>query len=346
MGSSASPRTIKKSLLRPPRRCSRRGCASAVTTSRSVVTPARSTSMTSTRCTYTISPTGPLSRLAPGPRSPFVFTSHGLRQRSRSRRLAMRYVMSRADASVALSETEAAWQQRTYPHDSDRQRVIPNGIDEAVFAYSPPIERQRGEPWRLLYVGQLSRFKGVNYPPAGDRQARSEPVDRAESRLPRQHRGATATPEAARLGLTRVHFLGAMSPVQLAKLYARSHLFVLPSTGEALPSVISEALLVGRPVVATDVGAVKEQVGSYGRIVAPGDPSALAAAIGDVLGITSTSRAIDNRQQRRKSQILGHRHARRARAPLRRGRPQRPPRTAPRELLDAPSERRCPCCPG
>ena len=74
-----------------------------------------------------------------------------------------------------------------------------------------------------------------------------------------------------------------MSPVQLAKLYARSHLLVLPSTGEALPSVISEALLVGRPVVATDVGAVKEQVGSYGRIVAPGDSSALAAAIGDVL---------------------------------------------------------------
>ena len=44
-----------------------------------------------------------------------------------------------------------------------RQHVIPNGIDEAVFAYSPPVERQRGEPWRLLYVGQLSRFKGVDF---------------------------------------------------------------------------------------------------------------------------------------------------------------------------------------
>ena len=92
---------------------------------------------------------------------PLVFTSHSLRQRTWSRRFAMRYVMSRVDASGALSATEAAWQRRTYPHASFRQHVIPNGIDEAVFAYSPPVERQRGEPWRLLYVGQLSRFKGV-----------------------------------------------------------------------------------------------------------------------------------------------------------------------------------------
>jgi glycosyltransferase involved in cell wall biosynthesis len=214
---------------------------------------------------------------------PFVFTSHSLRQRSRSRRFAMRYVMSRADASVALSATEAAWQRRTYPHAVGRQRLIPNGIDHTVFAYSPPVERPSGEPWRLLYVGQLSRFKGVCYllraiarldPSVSIELSLAYHVDTEEQALRR---------EAARLGLTGVHFLGARSPAQLAGLYARSHLFVLPSTGEALPSVISEALLVGRPVVATDVGAVKEQVGSYGRIVAPRDASALAAAIGDVL---------------------------------------------------------------
>ena len=69
-GSLASPRNIKKSLQRPPRRCSQRGYASAVTTSRSVVTSGRSTSTTSTCCTYTISRTGPLRRLALGLTSP------------------------------------------------------------------------------------------------------------------------------------------------------------------------------------------------------------------------------------------------------------------------------------
>jgi glycosyltransferase involved in cell wall biosynthesis len=212
---------------------------------------------------------------------PLVFTSHWLRQRSRSRRLAMRYVMARVDASVALSQTEAAWQRRAYPHACPR--VIPNGIDDAVYTYSPPVEQQGGEPWRLLYVGQLSRFKGVNFllramamldPNLSVELNLAYQVDTEEQAL-RQ--------EAAQLGLTRVHFLGARSPIQLAELYARSHLLVLPSTAEALPSVISEALFVGRPVVATDVGAVKEQVGSFGRIVAPRNSSALAAAIGDVL---------------------------------------------------------------
>ena len=194
---------------------------------------------------------------------PFVFTSHWFRPRSWSRRLAMRYVMSRADASVVLSETEAGWQRRTYPRASAPIYVIPNGIDEAIFAYSPPVERQGGEPWRLLYVGQLSRFKGVKFLLQAiavlDQSLSVElslayHVDTDEQELRR---------EAARLGLTGVHFLGAKSRLQLAELYARSHLFVLPSTtGEALPSVISEALFVGRPVVATDVAAVKEQVGN------------------------------------------------------------------------------------
>jgi hypothetical protein len=60
---------------------------------------------------------------------------------------------------------------------------------------------------------------------------------------------------------------------------------VLPSiSGEALPSVISEALMSGRPVVGTDVGAVAEQVGAFGRVVAPGDHEALAGALAEVIG--------------------------------------------------------------
>src|SRR5438445_13492643 len=53
--------------------------------------------------------------------------------------------------------------------------------------------------------------------------------------------------------------------------------------GEALPSVVSEAMFVGRPVVGTTVGAVPEQVGDFGVVVAPGDPRALANAITGVL---------------------------------------------------------------
>jgi glycosyltransferase involved in cell wall biosynthesis len=60
---------------------------------------------------------------------------------------------------------------------------------------------------------------------------------------------------------------------------------VLPSLQEPFGTVLSEAMAVGTPVVATRVGGLPEVVedGVTGRLVAPGDPSALAEATLDVL---------------------------------------------------------------
>jgi glycosyltransferase involved in cell wall biosynthesis len=66
-------------------------------------------------------------------------------------------------------------------------------------------------------------------------------------------------------------------------LYQRADAFVLPSAGEALPSVVTEAMLCGTPVIATDVGGVREQLHGYGLCVPPGRPDELAAAITCVL---------------------------------------------------------------
>jgi glycosyltransferase involved in cell wall biosynthesis len=66
-------------------------------------------------------------------------------------------------------------------------------------------------------------------------------------------------------------------------MYQRADVFVLPSAGEALPSVVTEAMLCGTPVVATDVGGVREQLHGYGLCVQPGRPDELAAAIACVL---------------------------------------------------------------
>jgi len=60
---------------------------------------------------------------------------------------------------------------------------------------------------------------------------------------------------------------------------------VLPSRQEPFGTVLAEAMAVGTPVVATRVGGLAEVVddGVTGRLVEPGDPAALGAAILDVL---------------------------------------------------------------
>jgi glycosyltransferase involved in cell wall biosynthesis len=58
-------------------------------------------------------------------------------------------------------------------------------------------------------------------------------------------------------------------------------LFVCSSLWEGLPIAVVEAMLLGKPVVATDVGGMSEIVRSTegGSLVPPGDPEALAAAV-------------------------------------------------------------------
>jgi glycosyltransferase involved in cell wall biosynthesis len=214
--------------------------------------------------------------------TPFVFTPHFFKYGSLLRRFAARYVVRRADAVVSLSAVEARWQQGTYGLLSERQAVIPNGISETVFTYSPP-SAPLGGAWRLLYVGQLIGLKGVDHLLRGLAEVARHHVVELDLvyQVDTEERALRAL--ADELGLDRVRFLGARSPTELSELYAATHLLVLPSLREALPSVISEAMFVGRPVVATDVGAVREQLGGFGTVVPPGSSELLAAGICEVL---------------------------------------------------------------
>jgi glycosyltransferase involved in cell wall biosynthesis len=81
---------------------------------------------------------------------------------------------------------------------------------------------------------------------------------------------------ARTLGIERrVKFLGECSDVP--RLLAESQIFVLSSKIEAFPISILEAMRAGLPVVASNVGGVREAVeeGRTGYLVSPGDPQAL-----------------------------------------------------------------------
>ena len=77
----------------------------------------------------------------------------------------------------------------------------------------------------------------------------------------------------------RVRFVTGISDLELAELVSSSELAVVPSLyeGFSLPAV--EHMASGTPLIATRTGALPEVVGDAARLVEPGDPEDLAAAM-------------------------------------------------------------------
>jgi len=91
--------------------------------------------------------------------------------------------------------------------------------------------------------------------------------------------------QCAAMGIAgRVRFLGQRD--DRWSLYAAADVIVLPSIShEDMPIVILDAMAAGRPVVASRVAGIPEQVvdGVTGRLVPPGDSAALADALAGIL---------------------------------------------------------------
>lgn len=91
--------------------------------------------------------------------------------------------------------------------------------------------------------------------------------------------------------LTGVHFVASFdTPLEVLR---NIDVFVHPSISDAMPMAIAEAMMCGRPCIATAVGGIPELVrdGEEGIIVSPGNADELAQAM-----VTFANMSIDNRQ--------------------------------------------------
>lgn len=154
-------------------------------------------------------------------------------------------------------------------------------------------------PLRALAAGRASREKGFDVLI----EAMASPTAEAWSLtlVAEGPERSALEAQATRLGLgDRVRFLASCPRAQLHRLIATHHAVVAPSRREGLGLFALEALALGRPVVASAVGGLPEVVvdGEDGRLVAPDDPAALAAALG---GLTVTPP--------RATAVAGHRDA-------------------------------------
>ena len=94
-----------------------------------------------------------------------------------------------------------------------------------------------------------------------------------------------------------VRLLGRRDDV--ADLINAADVVVLPSRWEGWPLVLSEALQLGRPIVATRVGGIPNLVGDAATLVPPGDVDALAAAVGELLQQPAKRHELAERAARR-----------------------------------------------
>lgn len=103
----------------------------------------------------------------------------------------------------------------------------------------------------------------------------------------------------AALGERCVIRADARPPLPLAEIYAACDLYVWPAVGEAYGMAHLEAQAAGLPVVAGRVGGVPEVVrdGEAGRLVAPGDGAAFAAAVRALLDDDDGRAALGRRAQ-------------------------------------------------
>jgi glycosyltransferase involved in cell wall biosynthesis len=109
----------------------------------------------------------------------------------------------------------------------------------------------------------------------------------------------------------RVRLTGVLTGAALSHAYATADLLVAPSRSETYGMTVTEALAHGLPVIAAAVGGLPEALGSTadgtrpGQLVPPGDPAALAVALGDWLGDEHHRHRLRAAARQRRSTLRG-----------------------------------------
>ena len=93
---------------------------------------------------------------------------------------------------------------------------------------------------------------------------------------------------------TESNFVFAGFESDMSRFYSALDVFALSTRSEGLPLVVLEAMAHGKPVVATDVGGIREIIthDQTGMLVAPQSPAQFAGALGSVLGNLERARQL------------------------------------------------------
>jgi glycosyltransferase involved in cell wall biosynthesis len=186
-----------------------------------------------------------------------------------------------ADQIAPVCSYNKRWELAHGALDS-KIKVIHNGVDPRLFS---PRETHRPRATVVVSAARIDPLKDIETLIQAASHVKSE-----EPEVQFLVYGATFDHDylqqclalRSALGLERTVSFPGHSTVPW-EVYHQGDIVALTSISEAFPYSVIEAMACGRPVVATDVGGVREAVEGCGLLVRPRQPEAFASSLIELL---------------------------------------------------------------
>ena len=205
----------------------------------------------------------------------FVMTGEYSTPEFRSRFTAQARDAGRADLIIAVSAFTASQVVALLGVPQSKLRVVHHGTRALP---SPEIPREKV----ILNVGAIQKRKNI-----ARLVEAFETVDSGWRLVLAGAAGYGAAEIMERIGRSparpRISVLGYVSPGELAAWYRRAMIFAFPSLDEGFGMPLLEAMAAGTPVITSNRSALPEVAGDAALLVDPGDTTALARGLTDLI---------------------------------------------------------------
>ncbi len=155
---------------------------------------------------------------------------------------------------------------------------IPIGIDESWLKNTAS---EKNIPLNFLFIGRYERRKGI--------EELNSVINRINTKVDFNFEFIGPIPSQKQIDANNVVYHGAIKDTdKIREIVLRADVLVCPSYSEGMPTVILEAMSCGLAIIASDVGAVSEQVSKKnGILIAPGSATQLENAIMEMCNMES-----------------------------------------------------------
>ncbi|RLI26583.1 MAG: hypothetical protein DRO52_02290 [Candidatus Hecatellales archaeon] len=187
----------------------------------------------------------------------------------------------------------------------EKIEIIYNGVDVERFRPRPELEEEKP---LIVVMGRVNKLKDmVNVIEAMEYVVGEIPDARCEIIGPIEDKAyhEVCLKRLGELGLEgKVVFKGPSESPEFD--YNRARVVAQPSISEGFPFTVVEAMACGKPVVATDVGGVREALEGCGIIVPARDPKRLGEALIQVLIDEKLRRELGEKARRRVVELFSY----------------------------------------